>query len=112
MEVDVWTHVGRGNHYHLLPMETNREMTYLVAISVKDKAQELVQKHTKYAYVQRLRYSGGPIEETRKQNAIEAALITARECGDAAVKAAGQAHVNVAMFWTEVIAELESMKNQ
>lgn len=76
-------------------------------MTYKDKAQELVQKHIKYAYVQRLKYvcASVPIEEARKQNAIEAALITVRECRE--IQYSGFSH-----WWDGVIAELESMKNQ
>lgn len=73
-------------------------------MTCQEKAQELVRKHLDYAYVDTEPYGGEPYEETRKENAIEAALITAREC------------VSLVMFeplqswWHEVIDELEKMK--
>ncbi len=83
----------------------------------KDKAQELVQKHTKYAYVQRLKYvcASVPIEEARKQNAIEAALITAKECLAESLKSfdvvADARFAITSDWWREVITELEKMES-
>ena len=88
-------HVKRGGEFSgsmWMPPKKLREMTY------QEKAQELVSLFidTGVGF---------------KSDAFAYALVTARECKQAAIKAAGVNSVQFAVWWDNVIAELEKMKS-
>jgi hypothetical protein len=86
-------------------------------MTYQEKAQELVQKHMKYAHEDYEDYEQG-IKRVVVQNAIKAALITAREClkadplnpGGACVDFLEDCHEHAVKYWESVITELEKMK--
>lgn len=86
-------------------------------MTYQEKAQELVQKHMGHASRPDFDHASMTMS-VQRQNAIEAALITAREClkadplnpGGACVDFLEDCHEHAVKYWESVITELEKMK--
>ena len=83
----------------------------------QEKAQDLVQKHTNASskitarFADAIGWLPAACGDAASQSAIEAALITAKECKQAAINAAGVQWLQFDHWWDNVIAELEKMKS-
>lgn len=80
-------------------------------MTYQEKAQQLFQKHYSIEMLKLLIVIGEQKAEMyTEQLAISYAHRTAQECKQAAIKAAGVNSVQFAVWWDNVIAELEKMK--